>query len=148
MINIIKNHPDYTAIDNALNSNMPECILHLITSYTVAPKTHLFKEIKKNKTPSIYANIYIMKQIKSKIIIINQTNTIQHRNTLRYQLFNYIIDNKPFILNKNIAFDKLLKSNFNYLYYNLHLINLTYYHKLLFGYELPKLPQLPQLPNL
>ena len=139
MFNIIKNHPDYTAIDYAFNLNMPECIVELITSFTIPPKNHLFREIKKKRTPSTYANIYMIKQIKLKINTINQTNTIQHKNTLRFQLFNYIIDYKPFILNKGLAFDKVLKHNLNYLYYNHSLINLTYHHKLLFGTELEQL---------
>ena len=91
---------------------------------------------------STYANIYMIKQIKLKIKNINQTNTVQHKNTLRFQLFNYIIDNKPFILNKGIAFEKLLKHNLKYLYYNHNLINLTYHHKLLFGTELEQLTQI------
>lgn len=49
MFDVLKNHPDYTTIDDALHSKMPECIIHLITTYNVLPKNGLLKEIKKPK---------------------------------------------------------------------------------------------------
>ena len=136
MLNIIKYHPDYTAIDNAFNLKMPECIVLLITTYTITPNTHLFSQIKKKYIPYEYVHTHFIHNIHLKINAINLTNTTQHKNLLRYQLFNYIIDYKPFILNKGLIIDKVLKHNLNYLYYHHNLFNLTYHHKLLFGTEL------------
>ena len=135
MLNVIRNHVDYERIDDALNFKLPECLVELITSYNVVPKTEMLKELKKERMCPVRMPSYVAEKMRSALRTINQADENETKIRMTYDMFNYVLDNKTLILNKHDVFENILKTKLNNLYYDDKLINLTYYQKMLFGDE-------------